>query len=98
MHDELFRNPGMLHREALYAHAASAGLDIGRFNTDLEDSSLTARIERDVASGRRSSVHATPTFFLDGARYPNSRNVEGLREAIVEGAMLATSRLLRHDG
>ena len=98
MHDELFRNPGMLHREALHAHAASAGLDIVQFASDLEDPSLTARIERDVESGRRSSVRATPTFFLDGARYANSRNLEGLRDAILETAMRATTRILREGG
>lgn len=96
MHDELFQNPGMLHREALYAHAASAGLDVGRFSEDLDDPSLTARIERDVDSGRRSSVRATPTFFVDGARYADSRNVEGLRDAIFEAAMRATSKILGH--
>jgi len=98
MHDELFRNPGMLHREALYAHAASAGLDVGQFATDLEDASLAGRIERDVASGRRSSVRATPTFFVDGARYANSRNVEGLRDAIFGAAMRNTARLLEDPG
>jgi protein-disulfide isomerase len=94
MHDELFRNPGMLHSEALHAHAASAGLDIGRFRTDLDDPSLIVRVERDVASGRRSAVTATPTFFVDGARYANSRNVEGLRDAIFDAAMRNTERLL----
>jgi protein-disulfide isomerase len=87
MHDELFQNPGMLHREAFPAHAASIGLDLGRFDRDLDDPALAARVERDVASGRASSVNATPTFFVDGARYANSRNVEGLRDAIFE-AML----------
>lgn len=82
MHDELFHNPGMLHREALPAHAASIGLDLGRFAVDLDDPALVARVERDVASGRASTVNATPTFFLDGARYANSRNLDGLREAI----------------
>jgi len=95
MHDELFRNPGLLHREALHAHAASAGLDLGRFSVDLDDPSIVARIERDVASGRASSVNATPTFFVDGARYANSRNVEGLREAIFDAAMRNTERLLK---
>ena len=94
MHDELFRNPGMLHREALHAHAASIGLDLGRFATDLEDSSLVERIQRDVSSGRESSVNATPTFFIDGARYANSRNVEGLRDAIFEAAMRSAHREL----
>jgi protein-disulfide isomerase len=94
MHDELFRNPGMLHREALHAHAASIGLDIVRFGADLDDPSLVARIERDVVSGRASSVNATPTFFIDAARYANSRNVDGLRDAIFEAAMRATQRVL----
>lgn len=94
MHDELFRSPGMLHREALHAHAASIGLDLGRFATDLEDPSLVARIERDITSGRTSSVNATPTFFVDGARYANSRNVEGLRDAIFEAAMRSAQRHL----
>ena len=52
MHDELFRNAGRLHREALHAYAASLGLDLARFSTDLDDPALAARIERDVASGR----------------------------------------------
>ena len=97
MHDELFRNPSMLHREALHAHAASLGLDIGQFSADLDDPSIVDRIERDVASGRASSVNATPTFFVDGARYANSRNIEGLRDAIFDAAMRNTQRIL-NDG
>jgi protein-disulfide isomerase len=94
MHDELFRNPGMLHREALHAHAASIDLDLARFSADLDDPQLVARIERDITTGRASSVNATPTFFVDGARYANSRNVEGLRDAIFDAAMRATQRVL----
>lgn len=95
MHDELFRNPGMIHREALHGHAASIGLDIIRFAADLDDPALVNRVTRDIESGRRSTVNATPTFFLDGARYANSRNVEGLRDAIVEAAVRNSQRLMR---
>ena len=94
MHDELFRNPGRLHREALHAHAASIGLELGRFSAELDEPALIARIERDVASGRASSVNATPTFFIDGARYANARNVDGLRQVIFETAMRTTQRIL----
>jgi protein-disulfide isomerase len=94
MHDELFRNPGMLHREALPAHAASIDLDLARFSADIDDPSLVTRIERDIATGRASAVNATPTFFVDGARYANSRNVEGLRDVIFDAAMRSTQRLL----
>ena len=95
MHDELFRTPGMLHREALYAHAASAGLDIVRFAADLDDPALSTRIERDITSGRRASVNATPTFFVNGVRYLNSRNVEGLHDVILDAALDETARILR---
>jgi hypothetical protein len=40
-------------------------------------------------------VNATPTFFVDGARYLNSRNVEGLRDVILDAALDRTERLLR---
>jgi protein-disulfide isomerase len=94
MHDELFRNPGMLHREALHAYAASVGLELARFSADLDDAALAKRVERDVQSGRRASVNATPTFFIDGARYANSRQVEGLRGLVFDAAMRNTRRLL----
>src|SRR5690348_6657757 len=94
MHDELFRNVGMLHRDALHAHAASIDLDIVRFAADLDDPALLVRIERDVRSGQQSSVTATPTFFVDGARYANSRHVEALRDVIFEAAMQSSRRSL----
>ena len=94
MHDELFRNPGMLHREALHAHAASAGLDLFRFAADLDDPSIDTRNERDITSGRRSRVNATPTFFVNGARCLNSRHAEGLRDAILDAALDQPERLL----
>jgi predicted DsbA family dithiol-disulfide isomerase len=94
MHDELFRNPGMLHREALHAQAASIGIELGRFAADLDDSAVVSRVARDGESGRRASVTATPTFFLDGARYANSRNLEGLRDAIFDAAMRIAHRTL----
>ena len=95
MHDELFRNPGMLHREALHAHAASAGLDLAQFAADLEDPALVSRVDRDITSGRRADVSATPTFFVNGARYLNSRNVPGLRDVILDAALDDAERLLR---
>ena len=62
---------------------------------ETDDATLAKRVERDVESGRRGSVNATPTFFIDGARYANSRNVEGLRGLIFDAAMRNTERLLK---
>ena len=97
MHDELFRNATMLHRDALHAHAASVGLDIVRFGIDIDDPAITARIERDIASGRESVVRGTPAFFVDGIRFANSRDLDGLRDAIMEAALHQTERFLKGD-
>jgi protein-disulfide isomerase len=89
----------MLHREALHAHAASVGLDLARFAADLDDQTLTSRIERDITSGRHANVNATPTFFVNGVRYLNSRNIDGLRDVVLEAALDHTERILRgRDG
>ena len=95
MHDELFRNAGVLHRDALHAHAASVGLDLVRFAADLDDPEINARIQRDVDSGRLSSVQATPTFFVDDMRVANSRDLEGLRDLLLGAAMRQAEQVLR---
>ena len=98
MHDELYRHQLMLHRDALPAHAASIGLDIGRFAEDLDDPIVIERVQRDVESGRRNHVRGTPTVFLDGVRQSAPLIPEALRSAIGEAAMRRTERLLRAEG
>jgi predicted DsbA family dithiol-disulfide isomerase len=97
MHDELYRNQLMLHRDALPAHAASVGLDLLQFSADLDDPTLTERVQRDVASGRRNHVRGTPTVFIDGIRQSAPLIADALRMAIAETAMRSTERMLRGE-
>jgi len=82
MHDELFSNQRHLEPADLRGHAERLGLDLARFDTDLLDRAVAARIERDVDSGERSGVDGTPSLFIDGIRYGGPRDQAGLRGAL----------------
>ena len=75
MHDVLFRNQRHLEPVDLRRYAERLGLDVVRFESDLVDAAVAARIERDIDSGERSGVDGTPSLFIDGIRYrgPNDR-------------------------
>jgi protein-disulfide isomerase len=69
MHDRLFRHQRHLEDADLRHDAERLGLDLIRFETDLVDPAIAARVERDVESGSRSGVDETPSLYIDGIRY-----------------------------
>lgn len=82
MHDLLFRNQLHLEPADLRRFVERLGLDVARFDTDLVDPTLKARIERDVETGDQSGVDGTPTLFIDGRLYKGPRDAEGLGKAL----------------
>ena len=52
------------------ADAAALGLDLARYDKDLADPTLAARIDRDIALGRNLGITGTPTFFVNGTVVP----------------------------
>jgi protein-disulfide isomerase len=82
MHDVLFRNQRHLESADLRGYAERLGLDLARFDSDLVDPAVAARIERDIESGERSGVDGTPGLFIDGIRYRGPRDPAGLGEAL----------------
>lgn len=69
MHDLLFQHQKALDDDALAAYAASAGADPQQLLRDLAAQTHLARVENDFASGVRSGVNGTPTFFINGVRF-----------------------------
>jgi protein-disulfide isomerase len=69
MHDQLFAHRRQLEAADLRRYAADIGLDLERFDSDLADPAIKARIKRDVRSGLRSGVDGTPSLFIDGSRF-----------------------------
>ena len=82
MHDVLFRNQVRLEPADLQRFAERLGLDLRRFESDLADRAVTARVERDVESGLQSGVDGTPSLFIDGIRYEGPRDADSLGWAL----------------
>ena len=82
MYDALYRREPPLNRSILLEIAASLGLDMERFERDLEDPTVRARVEEDLADGRRNGVTGTPTIFVDGLRYDGAWDFYSMLEAL----------------
>lgn len=69
MHDLLFERQEALEYESLAEYAAQIGLDLTRFARDVAAHRHLAKARADFASGVRSGVNGTPTFFVNGLRH-----------------------------
>jgi len=82
MHDLLFTNQRHLEDADLRGYPERMGLDLRRFEADLLDAAIAARVERDLESGTRSGVDGTPSLFIDGVRYRGPRDPASLGRAL----------------
>src|SRR5579864_5457920 len=64
MYDALYTHEPALDRGTLTKIAKSLGLDMARFERDLDDPKLRSRVEEDLAEGGRIGVTGTPTIFV----------------------------------
>ncbi|MHB1168292.1 MAG: DsbA family protein [Longimicrobiales bacterium] len=69
MHAAIFGHQANLDRTSLVRYAEQLGLDVARFERELQERTHASRVRRDFRSGVRSGVNGTPTFFLNGVRY-----------------------------
>jgi protein-disulfide isomerase len=82
MHDLLYENQGALDDEDLAEYASMLGLDAERLMSDVLAGTYTARVLQDVRSGTLQGVNGTPSFFINGARYDGSYDVDDLLAAL----------------
>jgi len=68
MHDRLFANQKTLKREDLPQIARAAGLDVQRFESDLDSGKFRTAVESDITEGQSLGVDGTPVFFVNGRR------------------------------
>ena len=85
MHDLLFRNQLLLEPADLWRYAERLDLDLERFEADISDPAIKARVERDLESGEQSGVDGTPSLFIDGLRYRGRRDTDNLGNALGDG-------------
>jgi protein-disulfide isomerase len=67
MHKLLFANQSHLKLTHLHSYAESLGLNMVRYTAEMDDHVYLQRVREHIEGARRSGVHATPTFFINGA-------------------------------
>ena len=86
MHDVLYENQKRLRDEDLRTYAKQVGLDLDVFDRELAEHVHAARVQEDFMSGVRSGVNGTPTFYVNGARYDDSYDLDTLLGALEAAA------------
>jgi protein-disulfide isomerase len=81
MHDRLFETRAVEVPDLL-EHARTLNLDVDAFVEDLEAHRHVERIREDLASGARSGVNGTPTFFVNGRRHDGDYDARSLLAAL----------------
>jgi len=66
-HDRLFANLESINDQKLLEIAREVGLDMERFEKDINDLKIVARINQDIRLGAYLEVRATPTVFINGS-------------------------------
>jgi protein-disulfide isomerase len=89
MHDTVYREQAIWSKaentSGLFAgYAGLIGLDVERFKRDAAGEEVKERIDRDVKSGERVGVKATPTFFVNNevVEIASGDPVQHIRDAI----------------
>jgi len=63
---QLFENFSQLSDGKLQEIAKKLGLNLEKFNKDLNDHAIQTRINTDITDGNRANVQGTPTLFING--------------------------------
>jgi protein-disulfide isomerase len=82
MHNALFEHRRDLSRPAILAIAKDLGLDMQRFQADLDSPATRKTVERDRDDGDRAGVEGTPSVFIDGRKYNLSLDLPIIRQYI----------------
>ena len=68
--------------ENFVSYATSLGLNIEKFKSDFNSDLAKTKIENDYASGEKSKLTYTPTFFLDSKQIQNPQGYEEFKSLI----------------
>lgn len=84
MHDKLFANQKALEKDKLAGYAKEVGLDVAKFNKDMNDPAIAAKLQADKAEAAKVGVRGTPTFFINGVRLVGAQPFDKFKKAIDE--------------
>lgn len=76
MHDKLFDQSPDLKKENLLTLAKELGLNLDKFNSDLDSDAVRQKVLNDQSDGNSLGVNATPTFFVNGKKLVGSSDLD----------------------
>jgi protein-disulfide isomerase len=82
MHDLLLARQDALLAKDLIDYAGEVGLNVERFQDDLQGRVGASRVAEDVDGADLSGVSGTPTFFVNGRRHYGAYDIEALSLAV----------------
>ena len=65
-HSKLFKNYKAMNDDKIQDIAKELGLNMDKFNKDMQSPAIKSLIERDLDNGRQAGVRGTPTIFING--------------------------------
>ena len=80
-HNQLFKNYNVINDAKIQDIAKELGLDMKKFNEDMQSPAIKSLIERDMDNGRQVGVRGTPTIFINGKTLRN-RSISGIYQVI----------------
>jgi protein-disulfide isomerase len=86
LHDALFAHRRDLSRQGILSAASGLGLDMKRFEADMDSADTRKAVERDLAEGEGAGVQGTPTVFINGQRY-NGRISRDALTTVLDGEL-----------
>ena len=82
MHDLLFANQQHVQRSDLVGYAKKLGLNVARFEKDMDSEQTKKAIEADVSEGTKLGVNGTPSYTINGKLYSGTRPLAQLKVLI----------------
>ena len=80
-HSALLKNYNAINDAKIQDIAKELGLDMEKFNKDMQSPAIKSLIERDITNGRKAGVLGTPTVFINGKNLEN-RSLPGISQVI----------------
>jgi NhaA family Na+:H+ antiporter len=81
MHDALYEEKPPFGEARIREIARALGLEMQRFESDLDAPDTRERVDEDLDDARRVGVTGTPTIFIDGVRYDGAWDFYSLADA-----------------
>jgi protein-disulfide isomerase len=84
LHDKMYANFRSISRARILGWAAESGIDMARFQADLDAHKYAARVHAEEQEGEVAGVEGTPTFFIDGKRFNGVFEVKAIAPIVLD--------------